>query len=148
MLLNSQLNCGDGRSYADSKRESSITHNVYWRSLALNYKQSAHSEISIATTKVLQLMQEAHPVCICKPLTYANWTAVPCPILHVWLFMTPDHCFFGDVLSAGRGMDPISPGDVKVHTPFMGSKMMDSVSLQSHASRKVTFVEAFARLGV
>lgn len=30
-------------------------------------------------------MREAHPVCVCKQLTYANWTAVPCPILHVLL---------------------------------------------------------------
>lgn len=63
-------------------------------------------------------------------------------------FMTPDHCFFGDVFSAGTGMDPISPGDGKVHTSFIGSKMMDSVCLRSHLSGRVTYVEAFARLGV
>lgn len=63
-------------------------------------------------------------------------------------FMTPDHCIFGAVLSAGRGMDPISPGDGKVHTSSAGSKMMDSVCVRSHASGRVTFVEAFARWGV
>lgn len=72
----------------------------------------------------------------------------PVPSFMFCSFITPDHCFFGDVFSAGRRMDPISPGDGKGHTSFIGSKIMDSVCLRSHASGKVTLVEASARLGV
>lgn len=72
----------------------------------------------------------------------------PVPSFMFCSFMTPDHCFLGAMFSAGRGMDPISPGDGKLHTSFIGSKMMDSVCLRFHASGKVTLVEAFARLGV
>lgn len=72
----------------------------------------------------------------------------PAPSFMFCSFMTPDHCFFGDMFSAGRGMAPISPGDGKVHTSFIVSKMMDGVCLRAPASGKVIFAEAFARLGV